>query len=164
MGVEPRVISASRAKQIAVLLVSLGFVAIAVFVRGTIIRDWGGWRWAIGLFFGLGAVVIFISLFRPNQLHLDSEAFTLTGGLLRKPARYSWREIAQFKPFRVSTLSSLVGFDFHPNARRQGALANLNRTLGVDAALPGSWSMSTARMVETLNDYRARALASDASA
>jgi hypothetical protein len=158
MHVESEVISGSRTKMIVLVLVSLGFVAVALSVPDANITNWNIWRPLIVVFFGIGAAVLSLSLFRPHRLHLDAQGFTLKGGFLRKPYTYSWQDVEGFRPFRVSALSSLVGFDFSPAAKRDGTLAKLNRAMGIDAALPGSWPMSAARMAEYLNDYRARAL------
>ena len=75
-----------------------------------------------------------------------------------KSWRYAWNDIEGFRPFHVSTASALIGFDFSPTFERSKVFGPVNRALGVDAALPGSWQMSTAQMVEFLNDYRERAL------
>jgi len=158
VNVEPTVLTSSRAKQCVFLCISLASVAIALLVPSSGSDSWATWRWACGIFFGLGVVVFAISLLRPHRLFLDGEGFTITGGVMLKSWRYSWTDIERFKPFQVSAASVLVGFDFCPAFERSKVFGPVNRALGVDAALPGSWPMPTARMVEFLNDYRDRAL------
>ncbi len=156
MAVEPTVLTSSRAKQWVLLCICLAFVAIALLLPGS---DGDAiWRWGCVAFFGLGIIVFIVSLVRPHRLYLDGEGLTISGGLMRKSWHYSWSDIAGFRPFQVSALSALVGVDFSPTFERSKVFGPVNRALGVDAALPGSWPMSTAKMVGFLNDYRERAL------
>ena len=60
----------------------MAFVLIALFVPSSGSDSGAAWRWACGLFFGLGVVVFTISLFRPQRLYLDGEGLTIAGGVL----------------------------------------------------------------------------------
>lgn len=93
---EPLVIRASQPKTFGLLLVSIAFVISGVWLLPDVPSEG---RWAVGLFFGLGSVILAIMLMRPYRLTLDRDGFTLGGGLQRKSMKLSWDQVDHFALF-----------------------------------------------------------------
>lgn len=117
-----------------------------------------GAAWLCLIFFGLGAVVFLWMLVRPQRLILDSQGFTLCGGLVRSPKLVRWRDVEPFFVYRLPRAGKMIGYNYRPGAGPDSMLARINRRLGADCALPKGWPMSPEAMVEQLNACRARAL------
>lgn len=156
----PREYVSSRAKTSLLLLGSLAFVSIAAFLP----EDGGGssWRLWCGGFFGLGGLVALWLLVRPQRLRLDSTGFTVLGGLVRSPKPIPWGDISPFFLYRLPRGGRMIGFNFRPGAASRTRLAEFNRRLGAEGALPKLWPGSPEHMVEELNDFREQALAAGA--
>ncbi|MGR4863388.1 hypothetical protein [Caulobacter sp. LARHSG274] len=150
-------ITGSRGKSLLSLAVSLGFVAIGVFL----FRDPRQMTiaWLCTGFFGLGAAMFAWLLVHPHTLVLDERGFTLSGGLVRAPKTTSWRDVEGFFTYRLPRGGKMVGYNFAPGVRKDTVMAKIVRGLAADRVLPKGWPQSPDKMAETLNAYRAQALA-----
>jgi hypothetical protein len=156
---EPLTITGSRLKTALYLALSIAFVAGGVWVVGhpSQAKDLiYGWL-SIALF-GLGALVFIWLLARPQVLRLDSEGFSLRGGVTRAPQFTRWRDVQTFFVFRLPRGGTMIGFNY-TEGRQPSKLSALARLAGAEGALPKGWPKSPEAMVVILNDYRERALA-----
>ena len=161
---ETEVFVSSRSKTALMLLGSVAFVSIALFLPS----DGGSqaWRFYCGGFCGLCAIVFAWLLARPQRLTLDADGFTLSGGLIRsaKVKKIPWRDVQQFMIYRAPGYRGLpgpksIGMHFTPEAAERTTLARFNgRAFGVDGSLPGLWPDGPEKIVQKLNDYREQAL------
>jgi hypothetical protein len=157
---EPLTITGSRLKTALYLALSTVFVAGGVWVVGhpSQAKDLiYGWL-SIALF-GLGALVFVWLLARPQVLRLDSEGFSLRGGLVRSPKVTRWRDVQSFFVFRLPRGGKMIGFNYAEGRAPSMALAVVSGLAGADGGLPKGWPKSPEAMVALLNDYRVRALA-----
>jgi hypothetical protein len=152
-----KVFVSSRAKTSMLFLISLAFVAIALLLPEASPGSYG-WRVGAVIFFGLGMLVFGGLMLRPQQLILDSDGFTLVGGLALSPKTIRWREIDRFFTFRLPHGRKMIGFNYRPGSRDPSALLKFNRaTARADGALSGLWRVEPEKIVDELNDYRQRA-------
>jgi hypothetical protein len=151
------IITSSRGKTLAYLAVSLIFVAMGAFMLGD--PSQATMAWLCIVFFGLGVVAFIWLLIRPQTLTLDAEGFTLGGGMVRSPKTIPWRDVQGFFVYKLPKGGKMIGYNFAPGARKDTTIARLARGFGADGALPRAWPQSPEKMAETLNAYRARALA-----
>jgi hypothetical protein len=117
-----------------------------------------GTGWLCLIFFGLGALVFLLLLIRPQRLLLDSQGFTLCGGLVRSPRLVRWRDIEPLFVYRLPRAGKMVGFNYRPGVGPDTAMARIARRLGADGALPKGWPMSPDALADHLNAVRANAL------
>ena len=150
-------ITSSRGKTLLYLATSVVFVAMGVFMLGD--PSHTTMAWLCILFFGLGVAAFVWLLIRPQTLTLDETGFTLGGGMVRSPLTIAWRDVQGFFVYKLPKGGKMIGYNFTPGARKDTAIAKLARGLGADGALPRAWPQSPEKMAETLNAYRARALA-----
>ncbi len=160
-----KVFVSSRRRMVFLLLLSVAFVALAMFLPPDGQSD--NWRIYGGGFFGLGVIVFAWLLVRPQTLTLDDEGFTLSGGLTL-PSRVKtipWRDVEEFFVFSTGNGSKLIGIDFKPGASERTRYARFSRTaFGADGGLPGYWSGGCENVVQQLNEYRARATTQEVTA
>jgi hypothetical protein len=151
-----RVIQSSPLKTGLLLAGCLVFVGVGGWAYGqSTQRDWG-MLLAIA-FFGLGIPIAAILLVRPQRLTLDSEGFTLSGGLMLKPRTTLWSEVTAFSVFRLPRGGKMIGYNLIP--AKEGMTTRLSRRLsGFDGGLPKMWSESAEGLAEELNAYRNQAL------
>ena len=149
-------IVSSRRKTALMLLLSLGFVAVAFLMPGPPDRKLFG----CGVFFSCCAAVFVALLVRPQKLVLDDKGLTLSGGLRRSPTKLAWRDVNRF--FIVSSRpgASMIGFNYKADAlnKPRGA-AFAQRIAGADGAISGVWPGSKMTLVNQLNEYCERAQA-----
>ena len=145
----------SRTKIVLLLAVALAFVAIYALLPDPdhLLPSWGGW------FFGLCAGVFALLLLRPRKLTLDSDGFSISGGLARKPTKTEWQDVTGFFPVSIRAGSSMVGFNYSADAKHKPRGTWVSKRLaGADGAISGAWPCSTAKLARQLNAYRERAL------
>lgn len=143
----PFALAPNRWKYAALLLLSLGFVAIGVFLLG---RDSALVAWGCIGFFGLGAIVFALSLLPgANGLSLDENGFVVRS--LFRSHRTEWKDVAGFRPVRIGA-RRMVGFDFLPGSGPGPRLRRANIAVaGVEAALPDGYGMSVDRLSALLD-------------
>jgi hypothetical protein len=148
-------IVSSRRKTVLLLLFSLGFVAISMFLPGP--PD-SGLLWS-GVFFSVCSTVFIGLLIRPQRLVIDKSGFTLAGGLIRSPRKVEWQDLEGFFVVHVAHGAKLIGFNYSNNAvgRRRGTEFS-RRVAGCDGAIPGVWPGGEAAVVDQLNGYLTRAI------
>jgi hypothetical protein len=145
----------SRTKIVLLLAGALAFVALYAFLPDPDHRlpSWGAW------FFGVCAGVFAVLLVRPRKLTLDSDGFSVSGGLTRKPAKTQWQDVTGFFPLSIRAGSSMVGFNYSANAKHKPRGTWVSKRLaGADGGISGAWPCSTADLAKQLNTYRERAL------
>jgi hypothetical protein len=148
----------SRVKAALYLLLSIGFVSLGFLPSSTRPGGWALWL-AVG-FFALGIPVFATLLIRPQRLLLDRSGFTVTGGLIRKPSTTRWQDMEGFFVYRLPKGGKMIGYNYSPDAPDVSSLVKVSRRFGADAALPKGWPGSPDVMVDELNAFRERALAS----
>jgi hypothetical protein len=157
---EPLTITGSRLNAALYLVLSIVFVACGIWLVGHPAQAKDliyGWL-SIALF-GLGALVFVGLLARPQVLRLDSDGFSLRGGLVRSPRLTLWRDVQPFFVFRLSRGGKMIGFNYAEGPAPSKTQAFVSGLVGAEGALPRGWPKSPEAMVTLLNDYRERALA-----
>ena len=150
----------SRAKTATLLAISIAFVAIAVLLPDSA-RGSYEMSIAAALFFGFCALVFLWLLIRPHRIVVDSEGFAMVGGLVFSPKKTLWRDAEPFFVCRLANRRKVVGFNYRSGARDSSPLLKFNRrSAGADGALPILPRGSPEELVDQLNAYRERALAS----
>jgi hypothetical protein len=145
----------SRTKILLLLVGALTFVALYAFLPDPDhqLPGWGGW------FFGFCAAVFAVLLLRPRKLTLDSEGFSVSGGLTRKPVTTQWQDVTGFFPLTIRVGSSMVGFNYCADAKHKPRGARVSKRLaGADGGISGAWPCSAADLANRLNAYREHAL------
>lgn len=151
----PTEIVSSRRKTVLLLLLSLGFVSIALFLPGPPDE---ALFWS-GTFFSLCSAVFVALLFRPQRLLLDDDGFALSGGLIRSPRKIAWQDVSEFFLMPIRPGTSMIGFNYNAtSSSKPRAAAVSRRVAGADGAISGVWPGSTRNLVDQLNEYRERAL------
>src|SRR5258708_6585975 len=112
--VEPLIIRASRGKTLLMLLASLVFVLGSAFMIYVSKDDDTVVLWCCMAFFGLGALVFFWLLIRPQMLVLDGQGFLLGGGLVRSPKLVRWKDIEGFHVYSLPRAGEMIGYNFAP--------------------------------------------------
>jgi hypothetical protein len=155
---EPLTITGSRISAAVYLAIALAFVALGVWVvsHPSQIKDLL-FGWLDIILFGLGVAVFAWLLVRPQVLYLNSEGFSLRGGVVRAPQLTRWGDVQSFYAFRLPRGGMMIGFNYAEGRRPK--LAVLARLAGAEGALPKGWPKSPDAMAAILNDYRERALA-----
>jgi len=148
---EELILYPKRAKWILMILGSLAFVAIGVFIMD---GDDGFMRWLVVGFFGLAAVVGIVNLLpTASFLKLDQTGFTFSS-LFRKHS-VAWKDVLGFGIMSVAR-NKMVTFE----TGKSGGMAHLNRTIGgADSALPDTYGMKPDELIELMERYRMAAAA-----
>lgn len=145
----------SRIKWLLVTAISVGFVAIGVFM-GDGMDAWT--RWGVTGFFGLCALIGLPQVIGiGSHLELDRGGFTCR--TLFRSFRREWRDCSVFEPVYVAT-RSMVGFSTEQDERAKPRLAAVARGLtgGPSGALPDSYGFSANELADLMNRFRERAL------
>lgn len=152
LPVLPLELAPTRWKYALLLLLSVGFVAMGVYLlpAGQGMLAWG----CIG-FFGLCALVFAISLL-PNAsgLRLEDTGFVVRS--LFRSHRTEWKDVGGFRPVRIGN-RVVVGFDYIPGALSPNArLRRVSSALaGVEGALPDNYGLSAEALADLLNRVQA---------
>lgn len=155
MTLPTRVITGSRRK--AALLALALFPGLILLDPGP--REDPALLWSVLFFVACGAVGAFQLIF-PSRLTLSAEGFEWTSFGRRWSVR--WRSIERLVLWRNPAPRSnqtLVGWLLRPEDRKQGALEDLSRAMGVDGALPGMWTLSPTALFALMQSYHAAATA-----
>lgn len=140
----------SRWKTVLLLLISLTFVAIAVWMF--LLGESRAIAIFTGLFFGLGVIVFVVQLL-PNSswLRLDRDGFTIRS--LYRDSRSSWNDMLHFHPIRIRR-NSMVGWKYAEEYEQsQTGRIVANTLTGVEGALPDTYGMKPAELADLMNSY-----------
>jgi hypothetical protein len=143
---------ASRTKAALIMLGSIAFVAIGYFMR----QEQPLLGWACMLFFGLGIPVGLVMLLSPNStyLRLDAEGFEI--GSFVKKTRIKWTDVAGFELASIRG-AKMIAIIYAPNYEGQrigrAVAGNLS---GMEGAIANSYNAPLAKVLDTLNEWRAR--------
>jgi hypothetical protein len=146
----------ARVKWLIILLLALGFVAIAIFLG----QDMDPvTRWGSGGFFAVCAAIAFPQMLGVGaRLVLDREGFTCSTAF--NSFRRSWRECSEFSAVQVGP-DMTVGFSTAQDEAMHPRMAALTRGLtGASGALPETYGVAAEEVADMMNRFRARALAS----
>lgn len=153
----PLTLRPSRLKWIALLLVSIAFVAGCLFLRGD--PGWNGIEdWVTLVFFALCGLVALVSLMPgASYLRLDARGFETR--TLYRSHRTEWADVAEvgiicMPPAR----KQMVGWNYRPGRGKPSRLRKFNLdNFGFEAALPDTYGMKASDLVALLELLRARA-------
>jgi len=152
----PIIVTASLWKTFAYLAISFVFVLLGIlmiFTEGAGLIVWVGWMWVA--FFGLGTLVMIARTVAPPILTLSPDGVSCFTGL--KTVQYGWRDVHNFRVFRVSLSTKMVGFDFRPDFPKHAGIRRLNKSVfGFEGAFGPGWRISNAALAELLDSARAR--------
>lgn len=145
----------SRVKWLFVLALSLGFVAIAVFLGGAMdlpVRLFSGGFFAICALIAAPQVIGIGS-----DLRLDAQGFTCRS--LFRSWRREWKDCSPFEVVHVG-MRGMVGFSTEQDERDKPRLSAVSRGLtgGPSGALPDTYGLSTVELADLMNRFRDRAL------
>jgi hypothetical protein len=153
----PVVFSSSPWKSALLLLGSLAFVAIGLFIMLPDPNSSRAMAWfAIG-FFGFCAVMGIVVLVRPQRLELNSSGFSVSGGLMRGQHLTHWREVEKFYVIRLPKGVKMVGFDYKPEAMPDTAMVRVAGTMGLQGSLTQGLGPSPESLAEELKLWLERA-------
>jgi len=142
---------ASRGKALLVLLGSICFVAIGVWMTSE--RPVLGWLTVA--FFGLGIpVALFLLLPNSTYLRLDEEGFEM-GSFLRKH-RFKWTDVTDF---RIGSIrgAKMIAIAFHPEYQQHRLGRTVAATLsGMEGAIPNQYNATLEEILEALTTWRQR--------
>lgn len=142
---------ASRKKALLVFLLSLGFVALGIWMSSEKpLLGWGG-----AAFFSLGIPVSFAMLLPGvTYLRLDREGFEL-GSLFRKH-RTRWADVAGFGICTIhSNKMVAVFYDRAYQGQKLGRAMSSSLT-GIEGAIPNSYNASPDDIAAALNAWKSR--------
>ena len=141
----------SKLKWAVVLLISLAFVLLALFVIPP--EEDPMMRWlAIG-FFGLGVVASIPGLLGVGGLELDREGFTISA--MGRKSRRTWRECSEFSILKMRG-GAFVGFSSETDAKNPASGISRGLT-GETGMLPDKYGMKAGDLADLMNRFRARA-------
>ena len=142
----------SKLKWATVLLISLSFVLLALFVIPPDEDPMMRWL-AIG-FFGLGVLASIPGLLGVGGLELDGEGFTISA--MGRKTRRTWRECSEFSILKMRG-GSFVGFSSETDAKNPAS--GVSRSLvGETGMLPDKYGMKARDLADLMNRFRARAV------
>ena len=136
-------------KHLALLAISAGFVAIALYVEpaNSLIK------WFTVAFFGLGVVVALVTLI-PGSSYLRLEPDRMSVRTLYRTWHVPWAEVAEFFVAPVGG-RSMVCWNYIPGSTRQKRGRAVSRAIaGVEAGLPDTYGRSAEELATLLNQWR----------
>lgn len=149
----PVVLRPRRVKLVALLALSLVFVAAGIYVAGA---GAGSTAWIGVVFFGIGSIVFGVMLLPgASFLRLEPDGFAVC--TLFRQQFYAWSVVYRFGVTRVF-YRQVVGINFEPDAKILPGLRRVNTGLiGFDGMLPDTYGMGATALAELLNDALSRA-------
>ena len=142
-------IKGARWKSVLLLIGSLAFVALGVWLPDDGQSETMLWKWVIIVFFGLGVLLTIYQLFHPATLTLDARGFTYIG-LFNRRMTVAWDDVEAFKLWKPPRGLKMLAWDYRPGRGPRSALSGFSRALGADAGLPGGLADSPARLLEKM--------------
>ncbi|HUI16403.1 MAG TPA: STM3941 family protein [Alphaproteobacteria bacterium] len=159
----PVTLNVSKRRWLRFLAVGLAFAAIGGWMISlgpagmTFIAGWGAL-----VFFGLGSVVIVVTLLPgASGLTLDREGFVMRS--LFRRSTYRWSDVDEFAVSEVPLgqgARTMKAAGFNDRSAAQGRIAQVNVALaGRNSALPDSYGLAVEDLVRLMSAWRLRALA-----
>ena len=142
----------SKLKWAFILLISLAFVLLAVFVIPPDEDPMMRWL-AIG-FFGLGVLASIPGLLGVGGLELDREGFTMSA--MGRKSRRTWKECSEFSIITMRG-GSFVGFSSETDAKNPASRISRG-VVGETGMLPDKYGMKAKDLAALMNRFRIRAL------
>jgi len=137
-------------KHLALLAISAGFVAMALFIEPTQSLI----AWFTVVFFGLGALVALVALV-PGSSYLRLEPHGMSVRTLYRTWHVEWAEIAGFFVAPVGG-RNMVCWNYVPGATQNRRGRAVSRAVaGVEAGLPDTYGRSATELAALLNEWRA---------
>jgi len=153
VSVDEQTLYPSRRKIAVLLLMSIGFVCVGLWVIPS-----AGWRgWLSVIFFGLCSLVFGATLLpRAAYLRLHGQGFEMC--TLFRTAHFEWSDIGDIGVTRVG-LNKMVAFNFtdHYSGQRRARVVSRGIS-GWEGALPDTYGMSPTALAALLSAYRNRAM------
>jgi len=145
-------IPASRKKAFVLLLGSLAFVAVGVFILKQ--NPWVAWL-TMG-FFGLGIPVSLLMLVSDRvYLKLTPEGLE-TSSLFNQKRLVRWHDVAGFRMGLVQN-ARMIEIVYRPGYTEQAALRKVASAMaGMEGAIANSYVLPLDRLLERLNEWHAR--------
>lgn len=152
MPTEPIILRPKNSRTILLLIMSLAFVAIGVWL---ILRGEPKGYWCI--FFLLCAIVFTIQLM-PNSTYikLQDDGFEMVS--LFKSAFIKWEEVDDFAPIVISG-NELVGFNFTEKYHGKAKMRELNKSMvGREGCTAAQYSMKASELARLMQEMKDRSL------
>ena len=152
-----------RRKAVALFVLDLAFVAIFGAMLQDPLRS-GGMVGRLGgafclVFFALAALAAAWQLVRPDTMTLDSDGFTLSGGLVWSPHKVSWRDVDRFLVHTTPRGGRLLRVVYTPALDEPGLPVERVETLGTEGRFFRQWPLPSREMADLLNRFREARLA-----
>lgn len=158
--VRPEVLVGTRLSPFLMFLAGAGLAALGVDYAGSGKPGAIFVGWLFAVLFGGASFGYLWMVVRPPQIHLDRTGFTLVVSLFGLPERrYNWGDIKGFSRWDMRR-SVFVAISLEPHARKKSWLAGAPRAKLYDILLPSGWELEPGHLVDYLNAYRLKALAS----
>jgi hypothetical protein len=146
---DERILSASRTKWLAILLICAAYVAMGLLI----LPKQPSVAWAIA-FFGLCGLSAFVTLL-PGSTYLRLTREGYEQRALFRTWKQSWQQIERFQAYRKPTSwRRYVGIIYDPSYKGRRRARRLNRSLaGVDDALPNTYGLSADELANLMNEW-----------
>jgi len=145
------VFKASRKKAVLLLLCSICFVAIGVWMA----KETPLIGWACAVFFSLGVPASMIMMLSSSMnLRLDSEGFEM--GSLRKASKTFWKDVESFHIGSIRGARMIVITYHSEYAEKRRTRAVADALSGMEGAIPDSYNASLEEVARTLNAWLER--------
>ena len=153
----PVVIRSSQRTSLLMLIASVGFVTVGVFMlRDATQNPIVGYL--IIIFFAAGIPLFAWRLVRPDVLTVLSDGIIWRSAF--RTTQIRWDDVQGFRAYSPTgkTLSKHVGFDFTDSyhVQSKGLRQTIKAFAGVDGSLGGGWELSAADLADLLNAARVR--------
>jgi len=107
---------------------------------------------------GLAMIVLSVlTMIRPLRLVIDRQGFAYGGGW-REPKRYAWSDIESVYVMQQRRGGKLIGLKYREGRRPHDLVDDLGAAMGVDATLPGGWTLSLEAVAARLEAWRTGAV------
>lgn len=159
----PLVLRVPQLKQIFFLVSGLVFGGCLAYIA--LYGDLGvvenAFLWLGVILVAAASPIMLLAILRGATLRLDADGLQIFQGLKR--TKMAWRDVSEFSVADAGALSPnrhlMVVFD--ERSAKDGAVAAFNRSLvGRSGGLPDTYGMDPSELAWLLNEWRARALAS----
>ena len=144
------IVDGSRWKATPLLVGSLAFVVMGIFLLGS---GGGVIGWMTILFFGLGVLVAIAQIAQPNRLLLSDENLVFQFALRKRTLKIDWLDIDKFFLYNQGHYK-FAAFKYLPDRAPHNLITKVNQNLGVDGTLAAGWTIPAEELIDLLNQYR----------